>query len=127
LIDDLICTNVRLDVICAVRTEITKMLTSIQRNATHRPPWVIGALSPYPTVLMVTMDHQRPETIPAFMSPPNWSGFFFRSSHQMRDPSRSKNRNSPTTNFRIAGELKVRKTSLQGVLVFLETAMPRPV
>jgi len=46
---------------------------NIQSRAIDRPAGVMGALSPYPTVVMVTADHQKAAPMPLCVGPPNWS------------------------------------------------------
>ena len=73
------------------------MLTNIHTSPSTRPPRLTGALSPYPTVVMVTADHQKPLPIPSLTLPPNCCGFLRRSSNQINNPTSSNTSTSAST------------------------------
>jgi len=103
--------TVRDVVIAAVKPEMTTRLVNIQTRATIRPGVVLGVLSPYPTVVMVTAAHQNPDHMPSAGPPPKLSGFLRRSNSQTRNPERSSRRESPARTRRNAGE----KQALEGI------------
>src|SRR4051812_7526399 len=77
---------VSVEVMVAVKLETSTIAVNIQISATNLPQKVSGVLSPYPTVVNVTADHQNPEPNPFFQGPPNCSGFLLRSSIQTIAP-----------------------------------------
>ena len=109
----------------AVKPEMVIMLTNIQTSPRTRPPVLTGALSPYPTVVMVTADHQKPLPIPWLAEPPNCSGFLRRSSNQISKPTNSNTNtraSTADTNFQLN---RLRRVVTQP-LASLRVAIPRP-
>ena len=86
-----------------------------------------GALSPEPTVVIVTADHQKPALIPFTALPPNCSGFRFRSSSHARKRMTSRISARPSMNRKNGGEKNSYTAFCQFFFPWEETAMLRPV
>ena len=91
------------------------------------PTKVFGALSPYPTVVMVTADHQNPEPTPDRVLPPNCSGFLFFSKNHTSSPTEDSSRARVKTIFKNSKEKKRLKTVNQAFFFCCMIAMPRPL
>jgi hypothetical protein len=119
--------TVREAVIAAVKLATMIMEANIQTSATTRPPGVAGALSPWPTVVMVTAAHQKPSPTPRPGLASNWSVLPRRSNSQTAIPGASRTAASPPTTVRNCQVKKLRTTRSQPPPAFASTAMPSPV
>src|SRR4029077_6071476 len=95
---------VKIEAIVAVNVETNTRLTNIQMTAITRPLAVCGDTSPYPTVVIVTADHQRAEAKPlaARPPPPNCAGFARRSQSQIRRATNPMAPSKPSAILKIA-------------------------
>src|SRR5512132_64461 len=120
--------TVKVEVICAVKNEIRTTAANIRMPASIRPNCVRGALSPYPTDVIVTAAHHRPSAMPLSGRSLNCSGLARRSNIQTSEPAIINTKTNRPMILRNDHETRLPTTATEsGAADAAGTAMPRPV
>ena len=111
---------------CAVKVAVSTRPDNIHRMATALPAVLIGALSPYPVVVIVTTAHQNPLNRPRRASGSNWPGLERRSNSQIAAPTISSSAIRRPSTDRKALEVRAVQMAESPGLRPLATATPSP-